>query len=347
MRFGLFGGAAAAEGPRSDDTRRYGEFVDYVCEAEALGFHGVFLVEHHFTGMDQVSASLTLLTYIAARTKRLRLGTAVTVLPWHNPVLLAEQVATLDVLSQGRLDLGIGRGYRRNEFNGFCIPIEEAGERYEEALAVLRQALTSRTRFSHHGKRWHFADIVIEPAPVQTPHPPMWAGAVSPASIRRAGEEGFNLLLDQFGTVEQTGERIATYRSAVQAAGRRFDPMSVGVTRALHLALDASEREEQHRLRAKFLLGVDALARDPDRSGPQMGLTAAIPSTYADTRLVTEKAALIGTPEEIVERLRRLQAAGAEYVLLIDLGWSRAALRRFASEIMPEFIGTPKLAEIG
>src|SRR5438105_4967706 len=113
---------------------------DYICEAEALGFHSVFLVEHHFTGFGQVSATLNFLTYLAAKTTTLRLGTAVLVLPWHNPALLAEQAATLDLLSNGRFDFGVGKGYRWGEFHGFCIPMAEAEERYQETLAFLRKA---------------------------------------------------------------------------------------------------------------------------------------------------------------------------------------------------------------
>ena len=112
MRFGLFGGARTSMGDQPSDSQQLHDFIDYVVEAEALGFESVFLVEHHFTGFGQVSASLNLLSFLAAQTTRMRLGTAVMVLPWHNPALLAEQAATVDVLSGGRLDLGVGRGYR-------------------------------------------------------------------------------------------------------------------------------------------------------------------------------------------------------------------------------------------
>ena len=109
MKFGLFGGARARGGP-AGDSYAYHDFINYVVEAERLGFSSVFLVEHHFTGFGQVSASMSVLAYLAARTERIRLGTAVVVLPWHNPILVAEQAATLDLLSNGRLDFGVGRG---------------------------------------------------------------------------------------------------------------------------------------------------------------------------------------------------------------------------------------------
>ena len=122
-------------------------------EAEALGYVSTFLVEHHFTGFGQVSASLNLLTWIGARTTTLRLGTAVLVLPWHNPVLLAEQVATLDLLSGGRVDFGIGKGYRYNEFAGFCVPMEEADARFDEWRRALPRPLATPARFAMKGDR--------------------------------------------------------------------------------------------------------------------------------------------------------------------------------------------------
>src|SRR6266581_6859633 len=227
MRFGLFGGARTEIGGQASDSRIYTDYVDYICEAEALGFHSVFLVEHHFTGFGQISATLNFLTYLAAKTTTLRLGTAVLVLPWHNPALLAEQAATLDLLSNGRFDFGIGKGYRWSEFHGFCIDMAEAEERYQETVAFLRRAWTSGGRFSHHGKYWDYDDVVIEPAPVQKPHPPLWVGAQSPNSIRYAAENGFNLLLGQAGSPELVAEGIAVYRRAVEAEGRVFDPMTV------------------------------------------------------------------------------------------------------------------------
>lgn len=339
MRFGLFGGATARHGAVSD-SQLYGEFVDYVCEAEELGFKSVFLVEHHFTGMSQVSSSLSMLAYLAARTTTIRLGTAVVVLPWHNPALLAEQAATIDLLSNGRFDFGIGKGYRYNEFSGFCIPMEEAGERYQETLDFLRKAWTSGGRFSHHGRRWHFENVVIEPPPVQQPHPPLWVAAGSPDVIRDVGAQGFNLLLDQFGSPEVTGQRIAAYRDGVERGGGIYRGERVGLTRALCLAHTAREREEVIAARAKFLLGAHALA-----ANPHVKSSLALPTTPEELRQATEANALIGPPREIVERLERLQQAGVEYVLLLDVLGSREALRTFAREVIPAFAEeTPRVA---
>jgi alkanesulfonate monooxygenase SsuD/methylene tetrahydromethanopterin reductase-like flavin-dependent oxidoreductase (luciferase family) len=331
MRFGLFGGGRGGKQGVAD-SHPYEDYIEYVCEAEELGFEGVFLVEHHFTGLGQISASLNLLTFLAARTTRMRLGTAVVVLPWHNPVLLAEQAATLDVLSRGRFDFGIGRGYRHNEFHGFCMPQEEAGERYQETLQFLRKAWTSEERFSHHGTYWHFEDIVVEPQPLQKPHPPLWVGAGRPESIREAGVQGFNLLLDQFAGTEETGERIAAYRAGVESTGATFDPYRIGLTRSLNIAMNHRERELAYERRAKMLLGIQALAEDPKHK-PSM----ALPTSYDDSRLATEQSTLLGTPDEIIARLQALQDVGTAYVLLIDPGGSREHLRQFAREVMPAF----------
>src|SRR5262250_830310 len=186
MRFGLFGGARSSGGGPSGDSTGYKDYIAYVRTAEELGFGSVFIVEHHFTGFGQVSASLNLLSYLAARTEKIRLGTAVVVLPWHNPVLVAEEAATLDLLSNGRLDFGVGKGYRPYEFSGFCIPPDQASARFDEAIEVIRQAWTSQGRFSYEGRWCRYDNIVVEPAPIQQPHPPFWLGAGSKESIERA-----------------------------------------------------------------------------------------------------------------------------------------------------------------
>jgi alkanesulfonate monooxygenase SsuD/methylene tetrahydromethanopterin reductase-like flavin-dependent oxidoreductase (luciferase family) len=321
MQFGLFGGARTKRGDGAADSHAYGDFIAYVIEAERLGFRSIFLVEHHFTGVGQLSASLTLLAYLAARTRTIRLGTAVIVLPWHNPVLLAEQAATVDLLSGGRLDFGVGKGYRAAEFAGFHIPMEEATERFDEAITAIRQAWTSPGRFSHHGKRWRFDDIVVEPQPLQTPHPPLWLAAGSPDSIRRAARDGYNLLLDQLGSVDLTIERAALFRDECRKIGRAYDPSMIGATRALQIVRDEAERQAAYETRARVVRTIGDLARG--------GSTIAPPER--------DDAALLGTPAEIVARLRCLQAGGVENILLVDPAATVASLQTFACEIMPAF----------
>src|SRR6266852_943650 len=216
MRFGIFG-AAQAGTPGARMGQGFHDFIDFNVEAEALGYHSTFLVEHHFTGWSQVSATLNLLTWLAARTSTLRVGTAVLVLPWHNPVLLAEQAATLDLLSGGRLDFGVGKGYRYNEFAGFCLPMEEADSRFEESLEVITKAFTSETPFSHRGKYWQFDNIVVEPPTAQKPHPPFWMGAGSANSVRQVVRRGYNMLLGQHSLAEETLEQVAQFRGEVEA----------------------------------------------------------------------------------------------------------------------------------
>jgi alkanesulfonate monooxygenase SsuD/methylene tetrahydromethanopterin reductase-like flavin-dependent oxidoreductase (luciferase family) len=327
MRFGLFGSAQAKRGgPDVDSGVGFREFVDYNVEAEALGFCSTFLVEHHFTGFGQISATLNLLTFIAARTTTLRLGTAVLVLPWHNPVLLAEQCATLDLLSQGRLDFGIGMGYRYREFAGFCMPMEEAEDRFDESLAVILKAWTSDEPWSHRGKYWRFEDVVVEPPPAQKPHPPLWMGAGSPESIKKVAAQGYKLLLDQYASFEEIAERIALFKAEVEALGRTFDPMSVGVTRSINVVMTPAEREKAFENRIAARRRIDRLTIRPDGKNQKRMLSDAAICAGA----------LYGTPDEIAVKLETLRAAGAEYVLLNSAG-GPASLRRFAHEVRPAF----------
>jgi alkanesulfonate monooxygenase SsuD/methylene tetrahydromethanopterin reductase-like flavin-dependent oxidoreductase (luciferase family) len=342
MRFGLFGSAQARRsGPDTDSSQGFRDFIDNNVEAEALGYYSTFLVEHHFTGFGQVSASLNLLTWLGARTRTLRLGTAVLVLPWHNPVLLAEQAATLDLLSGGRLDFGVGKGYRYNEFAGFCLPMEEADSRFEEALDVITKAFMSETPFSHRGKYWQFDNIVVEPPTAQKPHPPFWMGAGSPASVRQVVERGYNMLLGQHSLAEEILEQVAQFREEVEARGRRFDPMHVGVARAVHIAKNAADKEAALERRYQGHMRINALARRPDGDARER-----FKADEVEARHEGSKSALFGTPEEIMRKLEALRRGGVEYVI-INFGGSRENIRRFARDIMPAFADEPAYALAG
>ena len=331
MRFGLFCSPKADRPGFGPETGQgFFEFLDFNVEAEALGFHSSFSVEHHFSGWNQVSATLMLLAALAMRTKTLRLGTAVIVPPWHNPVLLAEQAATLDLLSKGRLDLGIGKGYRHSEFKGFQIAPEEAEARFEEALEVMRRGWTTRQRFSHKGRFWHFEDIVIEPPPAQTPHPPLWVAAGNPHSIKRAAARGFNLILDQYASPATLGERIAIYKGEREANGLGFDPMQVAVARQLYVAKDAADKEAALVRQAEYTKRTVDVSRDPSAK------TGSHVLAYADKKGATEENALYGTPDEIAGMIEALQDAGVAYVLLTIAG-GIDQLRHFARDVMPAF----------
>ena len=342
MRFGLFGSAAARRGSGEfDSAEGFRDFIDYNVEAEALGFHGTFVVEHHFTGFGQVSATLNLLTWLGARTTTLRLGTAVIVLPWHKPVLLAEQAATLDLLSGGRLDFGIGKGYRYNEFAGFDVPFEDADARFEESVEVLLKCWTSEDRFSHKGRFWSFNDIVVEPPSHRKPHPAIWMGAGSPRSIRDVARRGFNLLLGQYASPGDVAESIAIFRAAVEASGRVYDPMMVGVTRAFFVADNEAEKQEALDRRLTNRLRQLKLATQPDgtvHGGPDRAT--------GDPVSVNVNSAIYGNPDEIAEKLEALRQSGAGYILINGGGSGggargRRSMQRFAREVMPGFGNAP------
>ena len=320
MQFGLFGGARTRRSVGIEDSQGYESFIEYVVEADRLGLKQLFMVEHHFTGQGQVSASMTVLAYLAARTRSIRLGTAVVVLPWHNPALIAEQAATLDLLSGGRVDFGVGKGYRQAEFDGFCIPIAEATERFDEAMEIIRKAWTAEGRFSHHGRRWHYDDIVVEPEPLQRPHPPLWLAAGSPDSVRRAAREGYNLLLDQLAQTDQIIRRIGIFREECERVGRPYHANMVATARPLQMFHDESERAAALETRKRVISVIGDLARDklPDR-------------------VEDDTAPLLGLPHEVIARLKELEAGGATNILLVDPNASVGNLRAFAREVMPAF----------
>jgi alkanesulfonate monooxygenase SsuD/methylene tetrahydromethanopterin reductase-like flavin-dependent oxidoreductase (luciferase family) len=325
MRFGLLcaprtTGDAALPGQGLRDWLAFNE------EAERLGFHSSFLVEHHFTGWDQASATLTLLACLAMRTRTLRLGTGVLALAWHNPVLVAEQAATVDLASGGRLDLGIGRGYRHSEFAGFGIAPEESEGRFDEAVEVMTRGWTSAERFSHAGTYWRFAEIVVEPKPAQLPHPPLWMAAGTEASVARAAAAGHNLILDQYVSPAEIADRLAAYRAHL--AGRAFDPLNVAVARHVHVADSGAETAAARRRLAagtERILGASRDPRSPDRGSHVLA--------YQQPGAAGAHA-LYGTADEVAEGLGELHAAGVTYVLLI-LETDVHQLRRFATDVVP------------
>ena len=195
MKFGLFHSVQLPN--PSEQDRYYAEAMEQVLHAERLGYNSVWFTEHHFTRHGIVSATTSVLAYLAGVTNTIRLGTAVTVMPFHNPVQLAEQTATVDVLSNGRLDLGVGRGYQWGEFHRMNIPMDEASRRFEESMEILTRSWTSAEPFDHHGEFWSFNDLTVLPRPVQQPHPPVYVAASGADSVARVVRNDWNLLIGQ------------------------------------------------------------------------------------------------------------------------------------------------------
>jgi alkanesulfonate monooxygenase SsuD/methylene tetrahydromethanopterin reductase-like flavin-dependent oxidoreductase (luciferase family) len=236
-------------------------------------------------------------------------------------------------MSNGRLEFGVGKGYRHNEFASFCIPMAEADERFEEGLALILKSWTSDQRFSHHGKFWHFENILVEPPTAQKPHPPIWMAAGNPDSIRRVAERGFALMLDQFAAPETIIERFNLFKSEVEKRGA-FDPMTVAVGRAYYVAKDPADKASAVDRRLAATRRMTNLAQSPagDNKSSMM--------SFADTREASEQSALFGMPDEIAAKLETLRGAGIANILLNGPG-SREQLRRFARDVMPAF-STPE-----
>ena len=219
------------------------------------------------------------------------------------------------------------------------MSMEEADARFAECLEVLLKAWTSDEPFSHRGTYWEFDDIVVEPPPAQKPHPQVWMGAGSERSIRQVAARGFNLLLGQYASVESVASHIATFRSEVEARGRRFDPMQVGVTRAFFVTDAPEEREAALERRLQNRVRQLKLATWPDGTvlgGPDRAT--------GDPRTVNENSAMYGSSDDIAKRLEELRDVGVGYVLLNGGGSgggarARESLRRFAREVMPTFAG--------
>jgi alkanesulfonate monooxygenase SsuD/methylene tetrahydromethanopterin reductase-like flavin-dependent oxidoreductase (luciferase family) len=343
MRFGLFGSAQAKRpepgAELTDSSQGFREWIANNVEAEALGYHATFVVEHHFTGFGQVSASLNLLTWLGARTTTLRLGTAVLVLPWHNPVLLAEQAATLDLLSGGRLDFGVGKGYRYNEFAGFAMPMEEADPRFDESMEIITNAFVNDTKWSHKGRYWQYDNVIVEPPTAQRPHPPFWMGAGSERSVRQVAERGYNLLLGQHDPMDDVVRHIAQFKKDVTARGRKYDPMEVGVARAVHFADTEEELEAARVRRFQGHLRINKLAERPGDERERFAR-----HDDKEVRRLCDDTAIFGTTDQIARKLEALRDGGAEYVI-VNFGGSINNIRRFAREIMPHFAGEPRLAD--
>ena len=206
LKFGTF---LLMQSPSARPSQEiYARGVEVAQAAEALGFRSVWLAEHHFSTYGYLSRPAQLATYIAAKTTRLRVGTAVIVVPLHHPLVVAEEIATLDLLAGGRVDIGLGRGYQHYEFERLGLELESGRARWEESVDVILKALEGRP-FSYDGKIFKIPETTIFPLPMQRPRPPIWITAQSPDSVEGAVRRGFNVLTGGFGVPL---ERMAEFR---------------------------------------------------------------------------------------------------------------------------------------
>src|SRR5215813_6947922 len=217
MRFGIF----VEERRRGvSEAAALQEVVELTEAAETWGLDGVWLGEIHFNPTRSVqSVPLTLLSFLAARTRRVRLGTAVTVLPLAHPLRIAEEVATLDHLSQGRLDFGIGRSGAASTYDVLGVPYGESQARFEEALAIIREAWKGEP-FSYRGRFHRIENVVVTPRPYQVPHPPLRMAANSPETFPWVGRAGLPLFVGVRDlSLPELGRHLEAYRAAWREAG--------------------------------------------------------------------------------------------------------------------------------
>ena len=191
--------------------------------------------------------------FVAARTKRIRIGTAIVVLPFHSPVLAAEEAAMLDILSDGRLDFGVGSGYQRREFEGLGVDVEESRERFYEYLEVIVKAWTEET-LTYHGKYVNVDDVWVIPKPIQQPHPPLYqAISTSPASVERAAASGITCIFG--GPTASMGEvpdAIRLWRDKMEESGRPHAHIDPPVSMSIYVAPSVEEAEADAQGREDF-----------------------------------------------------------------------------------------------
>src|SRR5262252_7467019 len=347
MRFGLF--FQAPEAPGQTHAERYAEMLEVIDLADSLGFDVAWLAELHFGGAFSLLANpLMAVPVIAQRTKRIRIGTAVTLLPLHHPLSCAEQVATADLLSGGRLELGVGRGSIPSQFHGFRVPLVENRARFDEALEIIRLAWT-KERFSYHGAFYQVEDISVVPRPMQRPHPPIRVAVHTAESFAHLGDLGLSIYSGTTTTpLPQLREYMGLYRAHLAAAGHAWQPDQMALMLPVHVgATSAAARDAMRPGVRKYYENIHAVfAQIPASYGEHLPRLKMIEETLAN--LPYEKfcrdQGVFGDAAEVVDRL---QAARDEFGLSQIICWfdqgsmlPRAEVERtmqsFVDHVMPK-----------
>jgi alkanesulfonate monooxygenase SsuD/methylene tetrahydromethanopterin reductase-like flavin-dependent oxidoreductase (luciferase family) len=342
MRFGFFDQLPCADG--DSERQRYLDLLAQIELGDGLGFDTVWLGELHFSRAFSILADpLLVLAAAAQRTTRIRLGTAVTLLPLHSPVKIAEEAAVADILSNGRLEFGVGRGTAPLHYAGYDIPQDESRERFEEALDFIVQAWTQKS-FSYQGKYFRARDLTVVPSPVQSPHPPVRIAANSPDTFPLAARRRLPIFATPLiNPPDKLKEGLAVYRTALPAGTRGDAALAfpVHVTGSRAQAREECEasllrflREAGERLRP--LGGADIKSFEAWRQV----LARMQRVKYED---VDREMAVFGDPEYCVRRVQELKR---EYDMdeficyfnqggLMDHALVKQSMTRFATEVLP------------
>ena len=328
------------------------EEVEQMVLSEQLGFDTVWLTEHHYADYGLSSAPSVLLATVAARTARISLGMAVWVLPFHHPLKLAEETATLDILSNGRLVVGLGRGNRALEFLGHGVPQDESRTRMEEGVEVLRRAWTE-DRVSFQGQHWQFDAIPVYPRPLTQPHPPLAFAVSSTESLQWAGRNGFAIMSSGlFTPLSATLQQRETYLTALREAGHDEQTIAALLARWVvtkHVYVAPTDAEARAQARDAELWFLDAYARSVDPTGLR-GISdtvrQAAEATAARTRALRwddliEECLLVGSPDTVRRKALELRAAGVGELGCwmnfggMDPGLARRSMQLFSDEVLP------------
>jgi alkanesulfonate monooxygenase SsuD/methylene tetrahydromethanopterin reductase-like flavin-dependent oxidoreductase (luciferase family) len=355
MRFGLHYLLSCAEG--QSPAQRYHETLEQATRAEDLGFESVWPVEHHFNSAVSILPCPTLLlAAIAARTSTLRLGTAIVQLPLAHPMRIAEELATLDVLSGGRVEFGVGRGGNPSHFAGFGVPMSESRDRMVEALDYIRQAWTAE-RFSFGGRFFQANDLALAPKPIQQPHPPVRVAANSAETAAWAGREGYPVFFaSNVNPLPKLRELIPVYRRA--RADAAHPPSSSGDDLTLLMPVFVGddrrqvERDVAPSVRrfaetaASAFLGLLKKAPEAERPKLQTIAEQLCGMTYHSVNAVT---GIFDTPSACVERLHQLREEfnPGRVICWFNFGdvipHDRVlqSMELFSSRVLPHFVGCP------
>ncbi|HZU05279.1 MAG TPA: LLM class flavin-dependent oxidoreductase [Chloroflexota bacterium] len=333
-------------------TAEYYEHVLALSEAaDRLGYSSIKAVEHYFHDYGGHTPSpLLLLSAIAARTRRIRLITGAVIPAFNHPIKLAAELAMVDNLSNGRLDVGFGRAFIPEEFDAFGVPMEESRARFEERIAVIKRLWTEE-RVTHEGRFDRFRDVHLTPRPVQRPHPPIFIAAVlSEESFVWAGENGYHLMIVPFaGTLERTAHFVRLYREAWARAGHPPGREQIQMSFHCYVAETHQAAIEGFRRPAERYIEVfsEAVASWEGRAAAGYSgyekMAAAIRAMTPE-KFIEGQVAFVGTPAEVVEQVRFVRATFGEVEPSMQINFggiplaeARRTLELFAREVMPVF----------